>query len=633
LRPTRQLFAVALLLLTGVGLATAGDATRTDAAGDRARQFDALYKRLDDTELWSLATHQVEQRLQDLERLLPPGDARRGRQARALRCNWGFDRDPKGQLAAAEAGLREARAAGDIDAQVRFLFCRGGAREEIDTPLSAKADYDAAIALAGKIEDERLVADGLVASGGMQSLLGQQGHAIRDFLVAQRLYEKTGHPIDAESNLLNLAIAYRRLGDTDRALDYFQQSAAYAERIGDWGGLGSTLMQQGYLYEDTGRASDAVALYERALEISRKQSDPYGVASAHLAMAYPAILKGDYSRALGLLDRAQAEFKAVGDQSNQDMIGLRRGQALAGLGHHAQALAQYQRSAAAVERNGNLRYQAMLYQARARSEEALGQLDGALSDLKRYIAVDRTIDSTNRAQQAEELRFQFDSTRRDSENRRLLAEKALRDSQFDTLLEARRWQWTAIALGSLLVALLVGLVMRQFARARNLHMLASTDPLTGVANRRHIERFGAQAVAQARARSLPLTIVTFDIDHFKQVNDAHGHLVGDQVLIRLAHACQGVLRHGDLLGRTGGEEFLVVLPDTRLDQALPIAQRLRAASTGLDLTDVPGQGPVTISLGLTELRAEDDLGTLLGRVDRALYRAKSAGRDRIEVEA
>ena len=622
-----------MLLFIGVGLAKAGDADDA-AAGDRASQFDALYKRLDDTELWSLSTSQVEQRLRDLERLLPDNDARRSRQARALRCNWGFDRDPKAQLAFAEEGLRQARAAGDIDAQVRFLFCRGGAREEIATPLSAKADYDAAIVLAGKIEDDRLVADGLVASGGMQSLLGQQGHAIRDFLVAQRLYEKTGHPIDAESNLLNLAIAYRRLGDTDRALDYFQQSAAFAERIGDWGGLGSTLMQQGYLYEDSGRPGHALPLYQRALELSRRQADAYGVASAHLAMAYPAILRHDAAGALATLDRAEAEFRAIGDRSNQEMIDLRRGQALAGLGAHAQAMALYARAAASIEHGGNLRYQAMLFRARADSEDALGQSDAALADLRRYIAADAAIDTSNRSQQAEVLRFQFDTARSDAENRRLLAEKAMRERQFTALLAARRWQWTAIALGSLLLALLAALVMRQFARARNLSVLASTDPLTGVANRRRIERFGVQAVVQARSRHQPLTVLTFDIDHFKQVNDAHGHLVGDRVLIRLAHACQGALRHGDLLGRTGGEEFLVVLPDTRLAQALPIADRLRAASSSLDLSDIPGQAPVTISLGLAELRPADaDLVDLLARADGALYRAKSSGRDRIEVDA
>jgi diguanylate cyclase (GGDEF)-like protein len=615
------------MLLVGMAMPVA-------IAGGTAAAFDALYRKLDDGELLRLDIPQTSQQLAALDALVPAGDRTRALRAQALRCNWGFDKNPQAQLAYAEAGLKAARSAGDTEAEINFLYCRGGVRDEIDTPLSAKADYDAGIALSRKIEDDRLQADGLVASGSTQSLLGQQGHALRDFLVAQGLYERAGRTIDAESNLLNIAIAYRRLGDTDRALDYFGQAATFAERIGDWGGLSSALTQEGYLFEDSGRTGEATNLYKRALELSQKQADRYGVGTAYLAMAYPAILERNYSRALGLLDRAQAEFKTVGDASNQAMIDLRRGQALAGLGRHVEALEEYRRAAASMERSANLRYQAMLYNARARSEEALGQTDAALADLKRYIAVDASIDTTNRSQQAEVLRFQFDTARRDNENRRLIAEKTLRERQFTALLAARRWQWTAIALGSLLLALLATLVMRQFARARSLHALASTDPLTGVANRRHIERFGAQAFAKARARGEPMTVLTFDVDHFKKVNDAHGHLVGDRVLMRLTHACQGVLRHFDLLGRVGGEEFLVVLPNTRVEQAMAIAQRLRAASSSIDLSDIPGQSPVTISLGLAELHSEDaDLTALLARADRALYRAKSAGRNRIEVDA
>lgn len=619
-----SLFA-ALLLLAGTRAAVAAEGSAAD--------FDVLYKQLDDGGLLTLSTEQTRQQLSALERLLPAGDGTRALRAQALRCNWGFDRNPSAQLAYAEAGLRAARQAGNAEAEINFLYCRGGVRAEIDTPLHAEADYQAGITLARRIEDDRLLADGLVASGSTQSLLGQQGHALRDFLVAQGLYERAGRTIDAESNLLNIATAYRRLGDLDRALEYLRQAATYAERIGDWADLSAALMQQGYLDEDSGTPGQATQLYARALALSQKQADTYGVATAHLAMAYPAILQRDYMRALGLLDRAQGEFKTVGDASNQEMIDLRRGQALAGLGQHAQALEHYQRAASSVERSANLRYQAMLYDARAHSEEALGRADAALADLKRYIAVDASIDATNRSQQAEMLRFQFDTARRDNENRRLIAEKSLQQTQFAALLAARRWQWTAIALGSLLLALLAMLVMRQFARTRSLHALASTDPLTGVANRRHIERFAAQAVIRARSRGEPLVVLTFDVDHFKQVNDAHGHLVGDRVLMRLTHACQGVLRHFDLLGRVGGEEFLVVLPNTRLDQALPIAQRLRGASSSIDLADIPGQAPVTISLGLAELAPDEDLTALLVRADRALYRAKSAGRNRIEVHA
>lgn len=622
----RQRIAVALLLS-----ATAA-ASAADSGGVAA--FDALYKRLDDGQLLTLDSNQIGQQLARLEALLPPGDRSRALRARALRCNWGFDRDPHAQLAYADAGLAAARRAKDPGAQVDFLYCRGGARGQIDTPLRAQADYDAGVALARRIGDDRLLADGLVATGSTQSLLGQQGRALRDFLAAQGLYERAGRRIDAQSNLLNIATAYRRLGDTDRALDYLRQAEAFAQRIGDWSGLASAWMQQGYLNEDAGRVGAALALYARALAVSKTRGDRYGMATAHLGMAYPAILNRRYPRALALLHRAEAEYKAVGDTSNQEMIDLRRGQALAGLGRHAQALEYYRRAAASVERGANLRYQVLLYDARARSEQALGQADAAVADLRRYIAVDAGIDASNRSQQAEVLRFRFDSARRDNQNRQLMAEKILRERQFTALLEARRWQWAAIALGSLLVAVLAMLVMRQFARTRSLHALASTDPLTGAANRRHVERFGAQALARARARNEPLAVITFDIDHFKLVNDAHGHLVGDRVLMRLTHACQAALRHFDLLGRVGGEEFLVVLPNTRLEQALAVAQRLGAASSGVDLDDIPGQAPVTLSIGVAQLQPADaDLTSLLARADRALYRAKSAGRNRIEVDA
>ena len=128
--------------------------------------------------------------------------------------------------------------------------------------------------------------------------------------------------------------------------------------------------------------------------------------------------------------------------------------------------------------------------------------------------------------------------------------------------------------------------------------------------------------------------MTFDIDYFKRVNDSLGHLTGDQVLARIAHACQGALRQFDLLGRTGGEEFLVLLPNTRLEQAH--ADRRTPARRGRgdrffrhhrDLT-------VTISVGMAELVAADaDLKALMHRADNALYRAKADGRNRVEVEA
>jgi len=639
-RQCHPLWVAALLLVSGGGRAEPArdvpmgpfDSASVPATGARGPAFDAEFERLDRGEIWKLDADATRRRLDALAELVPQGDTHRELLYASLRCNWGYRSEVRVQFAAAEEGVHRALAAGDHEAQIRFLYCRAAARESVATPQDALADYVAGIDLARRSEQHRLLADGLVARGGVHSLLGEQGRAILDFLAAQRLYERVHDTLDTEANLLNLAVAYRRMGDGDKAAEYLAQSEQYATRAGDWATLLSTFMQQGYLAEDQGRTGEAMDRYQHALALARDQSSVYDMAAAHLGMALPYILQKQYDTALSVLALAQAEFARAGDSSNQDMIELRRGQAHAGLGQHDRALADYARAAASIERSGNLRYEAFLYQARAATDEALGRPAAAVADLQRYIAVHEAVEQRNHSQQAELLRAQFDAERTTLENRRLNAEKELRDRQVAALLQARRWQWTAIALGGLLLAVLGALVMRQFDRMRRLRELASTDPLTGVANRRSIELHGDASLIHARALGQPLCVLILDIDHFKRINDACGHLAGDQVLARVARACQDALRQPDRLGRIGGEEFLVVLPNTRTAQALAIAERLRTTLRALDLADIGAGLTVTASIGVAELDADDvDLKALVQRADRALYGAKHGGRDCVHV--
>jgi len=214
-----------------------------------------------------------------------------------------------------------------------------------------------------------------------------------------------------------------------------------------------------------------------------------------------------------------------------------------------------------------------------------------------------------------------------------VALQSSRNRRYQALLQARRWQWTAMALAGILLLLLGGLVVRQLTRMRRLREMAATDPLTGVANRRSIEQHGDAAIVRARASGLPLCVLALDVDHFKTVNDNHGHPCGDQVLARIAGTCRDALRHFDLLGRTGGEEFLVLLPDTRLERALSIAERLRSTVEALDFSDIADGLATTISIGVVELRASDaGLQELIARADSALYRAKGNGRNRVEAD-
>ena len=163
-----------------------------------------------------------------------------------------------------------------------------------------------------------------------------------------------------------------------------------------------------------------------------------------------------------------------------------------------------------------------------------------------------------------------------------------------------------------------------------LKLQALTDDLTGVSNRRHFFAVAEHEVHRAVRYRRPLSVLTLDIDHFKRVNDTHGHAVGDAVIQALARLAQDRLRMTDLLARTGGEEFVVLLPETDLAGAALTAERMRAAVAVARLPTPAGELTCTISIGVAQLAAHETLDALLSRADAALYRAKNGGRNRVE---
>ncbi|MBI4983972.1 MAG: diguanylate cyclase [Rhodocyclales bacterium] len=170
------------------------------------------------------------------------------------------------------------------------------------------------------------------------------------------------------------------------------------------------------------------------------------------------------------------------------------------------------------------------------------------------------------------------------------------------------------------------------AKMRELEHDAWTDPLTQVANRGHFLELARQEFARCRRYGHPLSIWMLDIDHFKAVNDTYGHHAGDTALQSLVSTSRQALRDWDILGRMGGEEFAVVLPETETTQALLVAERLRqtVASVGVPLDDGKSSIHLTVSIGIAAAYDEDtDFDTLLDRADAALYQAKRTGRDKV----
>ena len=194
----------------------------------------------------------------------------------------------------------------------------------------------------------------------------------------------------------------------------------------------------------------------------------------------------------------------------------------------------------------------------------------------------------------------------------------------------RHWQALSLVLAALFLALLTSLALRQWSKSRNLRNLAMTDPLTGVASRIGIEHEAEQAIAQAIRTETPLSSLMLDLDRFKAINDRYGHAAGDRVLRAAAETWHAQLRGRDPLGRIGGEEFVVVCPDTSLEQALQVAGRLREATHALAFRRHRSGIEVTVSIGAANHKHGETRDDLFARADAALYRAKQRGRDRTE---
>ena len=166
-------------------------------------------------------------------------------------------------------------------------------------------------------------------------------------------------------------------------------------------------------------------------------------------------------------------------------------------------------------------------------------------------------------------------------------------------------------------------------RTRELKLLAITDPLTGTYNRGHFFALSGQLFAEARRLNQPFSMVIFDIDHFKTINDHYGHAVGDLALKQTTAIMQSHIRQMDILGRYGGEEFVVALPTAGIEEALQIAERIAAAVRDHVFEQDGHYFGITISGGIAQRNGSinEDLGNILLKADKALYQAKAKGRD------
>ena len=228
------------------------------------------------------------------------------------------------------------------------------------------------------------------------------------------------------------------------------------------------------------------------------------------------------------------------------------------------------------------------------------------------------------------LKVEFDTATTEKENALLTSQNALDQKALAQERRANALQTIVIVLSLLLLGLLTIMALRQRRGAQRLHALAMTDELTGAPNRRAALTRLEALLQQGDAPSCSVLLI--DIDHFKSINDQHGHPAGDETLRVLTTQLRNAVAAPAFLGRIGGEEFIAILPGTNLQDACHIADLTRAQVSSIDLGRWLGERRITVSIGVTTSNAADTVSAILRRADAALYAAKHAGRNCVRTD-
>jgi diguanylate cyclase (GGDEF)-like protein len=524
--------------------------------------------------------------------------------------------------------LQQARARQDKLTEIALLNCRGWHNQLLGEMTNARRDYDAAFKLAEAAGAQRLMADALSYRGNMQAYQGQLAAGLKDQLVAHDLYERLGLEAWRLHQLGEIANTYRRMEVFDRALEYFKElENAYLQQ-GDEENLNDIRAQLGILYSDTGRHAEALALFTGAASYFKGKGWSMDEAWALTEVAHSQLKLGRVNEALVHLQQAET---LLNRKQETDAATLGQWRLVMGLAEEAHGRLNRALYFLAVAepifiQEHNKRFLGTIYRVQARILEKQGEAAAALASLKRYVAIREALERDLGAQRSIQMRFEFDLARKEVENENLKTHQALQAQLLDRVQERRYWQTLVTVLALLLLG---SMVLYQLSRSRKMRRLAMTDELTGIHNRRQIQAKAQTMLQQAKSLDQPFSLLLIDIDHFKQINDGWGHQAGDRVLVAVANCISEALRSLDRVGRNGGEEFLVLLPDTLLAEAVEVAERVRQQVAALQVAELPAEYPVRVSIGCAQLREGESLSELIHRADEAMYSAKQGGRNRV----
>lgn len=470
----------------------------------------------------------------------------------------------------------------------------------------------------------------LLTLGTLQFRENRSDLAVVTLTQAYRLSEAAG-------NLRQRTLIASQLSKVMGELGDYRQALALNSEVIEWNAAHHETLQlsvsrylRGITLHEMHEYDAALLAFANARALSVTIGDEQGIAFADMRICDLLIDLHDFQGARNRCDNAIEIFAASGTVDVVKQTRSYLAQIDLAEGRSARALETLNAILANGASDMPPREVTPLYKLRADANAAQGNLAAAYADLGEYTRRYKETNETRRLRQVAALHARFEIDREIERNatlQRELAESKLRED------ELQRRTLLAITAGSLAVALLTALLIGARAHRRQLAALANIDSLTGLPNRRHTAQLAAAALEHSARQAEPLTIALIDLDHFKMINDRCGHAGGDRVLKEFARLSREALRSTDVIGRWGGEEFLLAMPGATLDVALAVVERLRKLALTIAVPGQEGALRVSVSAGLAVSESPvNSLDALVARADIALYRAKHDGRNIVRID-
>jgi diguanylate cyclase (GGDEF)-like protein len=550
--------------------------------------------------------------------------------ARLLLCDYYSERD-------ADAARQQIDAANDLLPRARrqalragVLTCQGETLESAGDNAHAMTDFDAAVTVATAANDEQMLAEALFSRGYLRALQGEYAAGMGDARRSQELFDRINMPQHALTVLSTIATIYNRMGEFAQAARIYEQVQSQQHAAGLRRDEAVSLYNIGKARQKSGEWDAARAGFTGCLALSQELKYPRGEAYARLGLASVDNATGNPNGALDTLTRAAELQRQTPDARLNAQIQLVRGTALRKLQRGAEALPVLQQSEAVFKQANSLEELGATFDELAIVQAQLGDWQSAYQYRSEAQAAAEKLLHNQLDQRFAALKVEFDTAAKEKENALLLGRSAADQKALAQERRANALQAAVILLSLMLLSLLTILVLYQRRAARHMRALAMTDELTGAPNRRAVLAHLAALLERDEAQVCSILII--DIDYFKSINDLHGHPVGDVTLQHFTTKLRNSIAAPAFFGRLGGEEFVVVVPDTNLDGAHQLAEQIRMLVPSIDLSRWLGVRRITVSIGVTASTAADSVSTMLRRADAALYTAKHAGRNCVRTD-